>query len=159
MLSLAGLSPSPGVSFLTGLLDLRAECYRPELWAPPIGDLYLDETWVSIRWDGVHHCVYTEWKAFATSAEFRAALLRALDAIRDHHAVGYVSDTRKIKVIVHADQAWANEVWIPLLVDAGVKRFALVTAVSGLGKLNVEDVIALVDNRGLLMRGFESMSG
>ncbi|HEV2033855.1 MAG TPA: hypothetical protein VGU71_06610 [Candidatus Dormibacteraeota bacterium] len=28
--------------------------------APPIGDLYLDEPWVSIRWDGVHQCVHTE---------------------------------------------------------------------------------------------------
>ena len=41
--------------------------------------------------------------------------------------------------------------------DAGVKRFALVTAASGLGKLTVEDVINLVDNRGLLMRGFDSL--
>jgi SpoIIAA-like len=125
--------------------------------APPISDLYLDEPWVSIRWNDVHHCVYTKWKAFATSAEFRAALMRALDAIRDHQAVGYVSDTRKIKVIVHKDQAWANEVWIPLLVAEGVKRFALVTAASGLGKAAVEDVIKLVDNRGLLMQGFDSL--
>jgi len=127
--------------------------------APPIGDVYLDEPWVSIRWDGAHHCVHTEWKAFATSVEFRAALMRALDPIREKRAVGYLSDTRKIKVIVHTDQAWANEVWIPLLVAAGVKRFALVTAASGLGKMNVEDVIQLVDNRGVLMRGFSSLEG
>jgi ribonucleotide monophosphatase NagD (HAD superfamily) len=28
-----------------------------------------------------------------------------------------------------------------------------------LGKLNVEDVIHLVDNRGVLMRGFSSLAG
>jgi hypothetical protein len=83
--------------------------------------------------------------------------MRALDAIRDKRAVAYLSDTRKIRVIVHKDQTWASEVWEPLLVEAGVKRFALVTAASGLGKLNVEDVIDLVDNRGLLMRGFDSV--
>jgi hypothetical protein len=125
--------------------------------APPVGDLYLDEPWVSIRWDGAHHYVQTEWKGFATSSEFRAALMRALDPIREKRSVGYLSDTRKVKVIVHTDQAWANEVWIPLLVKAGVKRFALVTAASGLGKMNVEDVIHLVDNRDLLMRGFDSL--
>lgn len=124
---------------------------------PPARDVYLDEPWVSIRWDGVHHCVHTEWKAFANSSEFRAALMSALDAIRDRQAIQYLSDTRKVKVVVHEDQAWANEVWIPLLVDAGVKRFALVTATSGLGKLTVEEVIKLVDNRGLLMRGFDSL--
>jgi hypothetical protein len=123
----------------------------------PAGDLYLDQPWVSIRWDNIRQCVHTEWKAFANSDEFRAALMRALDAIRDHHSVAYLSDTRKVKVVVPADQEWANKVWIPLLVSAGVKRFALVTATSGLGKLNVEDVIKLVDNRGLLMQGFNTM--
>ena len=125
--------------------------------APPVGDLYLDKPWVSIRWDGVHKYVHTEWKAFANSDEFRAALMRALDAIKDKHAVAYLSDTRRVKVVVHEDQSWANEAWVPLLVAAGLKRFALVKAQSGLGKLNVEDVISLVDNRGLLMRGFDSV--
>jgi hypothetical protein len=123
----------------------------------PAGDLYLDEPWVSIRWDGVHRCVHTEWKAFANSAEFRAALMKALEAIKDRRAVSYLSDTRKVKVIVHEDQTWANEVWRPLLVKAGVKRFALVTAASGLGKVTVEEVVKLVDNRGVLMRSFATL--
>jgi hypothetical protein len=126
--------------------------------APPVGDLYLDEPWVSIRWVGAHHYVHSEWKGFATSSEFRDALMRALDAIRDKRSVAYLSDTRKVKVVVHADQAWVNEVWIPLVVASGVKRVALVTAASGLGKMNVEDTIHLVDNRGLLMRGFNSLA-
>ena len=83
--------------------------------------------------------------------------MTALDAIKGRRAIAYLSDTRKVKVVVHADQAWANEVWVPLLVAAGVKRFALVTAASGLGKLTVEDVIDMVDNRGLLMRGFATV--
>jgi hypothetical protein len=124
---------------------------------PPVGPLYLDKPWVSIRWDELHKCVYTEWKAFANSAEFRATLMRALDAIRDHKAVAYLSDTRKVKVIVHKDQDWVDDVWRPLLVASGVKRFALVTAASGLGKLTVEDVIDRVHNRGLLMRHFDSI--
>lgn len=124
---------------------------------PPAGLLYLDEPWVSIRWDELHKCVYTEWKAFANSAEFRAALMRALDAIRDHKAVAYLSDTRNVKVVVHKDQDWVDEVWRPLLVASGLKRFALVTAASGLGKVTVEDVIDRVHNRGLLMRHFDSI--
>lgn len=120
--------------------------------------VYLDEPWVSIRWDGVHQCVFTEWKGFANSAEFRVALMRALDAIRDHRGVVYLSDTRKVKVVVHKDQDWVNQVWIPLLAATGVKRFALVTAGSGLGKATVEDVIERVDNKGLLMRHFDSLS-
>jgi hypothetical protein len=124
--------------------------------AASAGDLYLDEPWVSIRWNDLHRCVHTEWRAFANSAEFRAALMKALEVIRDKGAIRYLSDTRKVKVIVHADQTWANEIWIPLLVAAGIKRFALVTAAEGLGKATVEDVIKMVDNRGVLMSGFTS---
>ena len=120
-------------------------------------ELYLDEPWVTIRWDSALRCVHTEWKGFANSAEFRAALMTALAASKERHAVGYLSDTRKVRVIVQADQTWVNEVWIKLLAKAGVKRFALVTAASGLGKLTVEDVITLVDNKGVLMRGFDSV--
>ena len=73
-------------------------------------------------------------------------------------AIAYLSDTRKVKVVVHIDQDWADEVWIPLLIGCGVKRFALVTAPSGLGKITVEEVVERVDNRGLLMRSFDSVA-
>ena len=83
--------------------------------------------------------------------------MRALDAIRERHVVAYLSDTRQVRVVVHEDQVWANEVWMPMLVKAGVKRFALVTAASGLGKVTVEEVVELVQNRGLLMKAFGSV--
>jgi hypothetical protein len=38
-----------------------------------------------------------------------------------------------------------------------VKRFALVTAGSGLGKATVEDVIERADSEGLPMRHFDSI--
>jgi hypothetical protein len=46
---------------------------------------------------------------------------------------------------------------VPLLAASGVKRFALVTAGSGLGKATVEDVIERADSKGLLMRHFDSI--
>jgi hypothetical protein len=63
----------------------------------PKGDVYADEPWLTIRWDSAHNCVHGEWKAFATSVEFRAGLMKGLEAIRDKRATGYVSDTRKAK--------------------------------------------------------------
>lgn len=54
--------------------------------------------------------LYAEWKGFATSAEFRAALLTGVHAIRERHVVGYVSDARKAKVVLPADELWGREV-------------------------------------------------
>ncbi len=125
---------------------------------PPKGDVYVDEPWLSIRWDSVHKHVHSEWTAFATSVELRAAVLRGIQAIRDHQATTYVSDARKLKVIVLPDQAWIKETWMPLAIEAGLKRLAFVTKATGLARPNVENVVALVDGHGLQSRIFDSMA-
>jgi hypothetical protein len=124
---------------------------------PSDKDVYVDEPWLHMHWDRSHNCVISVWKGFANSAEFRAALRKGLQAIRERHAIAYISDTRKIKVIVHEDQEWANETLIPQMAAAGLKRLAMITADAGLGKVTVEEIVKLVDNKPLLMRSFDSM--
>jgi hypothetical protein len=117
----------------------------------------VDEPYLTIRWDGVHNHVLSEWKGFANSAELRAGLLKGIEAISDNHAMAYVSDARKLKVIVHEDQRWVQEKWLPLAIQAGLKRLAFVTAGTGLGKATIEDTVVLVDNHGLESRTFSSV--
>jgi hypothetical protein len=123
----------------------------------PVDGIYVDEPWVLMCWDEVHQIVHSEWRAFANSSELRAALLRGIDAIRDHHARGYLTDTRKVKVIVRNDQEWIKETWFPLAIAAGLKRIAVVTATHGLGKVTVEDMVGLADDQGLMSRSFGSV--
>jgi hypothetical protein len=122
---------------------------------PP--DVYVDEPYLTIRWDSIHHHVHSEWRAFATSAELRTSLLKGIRAIREHNATGWMSDARKMKVFVHEDQKWAKEIWMPLAVRAGLKRLAFVTAPTGLGKLTIEDVSGLYDEAGLQSDTFDSI--
>ena len=114
--------------------------------------IYLDEPYLSIRWDGVNNLVHAEWRTFANSAEFRAGLTKGIEAIRDHRAAAYISDSRKVKVIVHDDQKWLKDRWLPLALEGGLKRIAFVTAETGLGKLCVEDVSAMCADGGLRSR-------
>ena len=102
--------------------------------------------------------MYSEWHAFANSAELRSALLRGIQAIRDNQAAAYISDARKVKVIVHDDQSWIRDTWMPLARQAGLKRLAFVTAPTGLGKLTIEDVSGLVNHAELQSRTFRSLS-
>ena len=129
----------------------------PAVTFPPNDGVYVDQPWLLMRWDPIHQIVQSEWRAFANSVELRASLLRGIDAIKDHHAVGYLTDTRKVKVIVHDDQEWIKDTWLPMAINAGLKRIAVITAAVGLGKLTVEDVVGLVDDRGLQSRTFESI--
>ena len=124
----------------------------------PRDDVYVDEPWLLMKWDSENKCVHSVWKGFANSAEFRAALMKGLQAVRERHATGYVSDTRMIKVIVHEDQKWANETVIPAMAAAGLRRMAMVIANSGLGKITVEEIVKMVDNKPLLMRTFTAVT-
>jgi hypothetical protein len=124
---------------------------------PPEGDVYVDEPWLTIWWDRSCNCVHGQWKAFATSAEFRAGLMKGLEAIKDKRATAYVSDTRKVKVIVQKDQAWVRETWIPLAVAEGLKRIALVTGAAGLGKTTVLEIVKQVDDE-VLLRSFDTLA-
>ena len=113
---------------------------------------------MSIRWRAVPQILYAEWKGFATSLEFRAALLTGVRAIREHHVVGYVSDARRAKVFIDEDLRWVGEVWLPQALAAGLKRMAMVTASQGLGKVIIEEVAKEIDNHGLAMRKFDSVA-
>lgn len=123
----------------------------------PTNDVYVDQPYLSIRWDGVHKHVHSEWKGFANSEELRAGLMRGLEAISDNHASAYLSDARELRVIVHADQRWIQEKWLPLAMQAGLKRIAFVTASTGLGRLTIQDVVDLVNDHGLESRTFSSL--
>lgn len=101
--------------------------------------------------------MHAEWRTFANSAEFRAGLSKGIEAILDHRAAAYISDSRKVKVIVHDDQKWLKDKWLPLALGGGLKRIAFVTAETGLGKLCVEDVAAMCAGNGLRSRTFGSL--
>jgi hypothetical protein len=61
-------------------------------------------------------------------------------------------------VVLAEDEKWAREVWLPQAVAAGLKRMAIVTASTGLGKMAYEDAAAAMDSHGLSMRTFDSVA-
>lgn len=120
-------------------------------------DVYLNEPWMHISWDRAHNCVLSQWKGFATSAQFRLAGMTGLQAVREKHATGYVSDSRLIKVILHEDQMWTSETLFPMMGAAGLKRIGVVTAEAGLGKAMVDEIAVMAGDRSIRMRTFDSV--
>jgi hypothetical protein len=121
-------------------------------------DVYLAEPWLTIRWDDKHKCIYAEFKAFATSAEFRAGCLRILDAIWDRNATSLLSDNRRLEGVAELDQLWLRDTWMHLAVTAGIKRIAVVVARHGLGKIATEEIIGKFGNTTFTTRTFDSQS-
>ena len=121
-------------------------------------EVFLDEAYISIRWRSTPQLLYAEWKGFATSAEFRYALLTGVRAMRERHVTRYVSDGRRAKLVLPEDEIWGREVWLPQAVAAGLKRMAVVTASTGLSKMAYEDAATAMDSHGLSMRTFDSVA-
>jgi hypothetical protein len=121
------------------------------------GEVLGDEPWLSIQWDGLNRCVHAEWKGFANSVEFRASTMAILEAIRKRSAPALVSDNRRLEGVADQDQLWLRDTWMPLAVDAGVKRIAVVLPHHGLGKVASEDIIGKFGNTVFVTRTFSQV--
>lgn len=120
-------------------------------------DVYVDEPWLLMRWDGEHHCVFAEWRAFATSREFQGALTTALEVVRERQAVNFVNDTRQLDVISDEDQRWLRYTWAPMAAASGLRRVAVVIAEAGLSKIAIETMFKGRRRTGLQSRMFGSL--
>jgi hypothetical protein len=83
--------------------------------------------------------------------------MRTLGAVRDKKASSLVSDTRRLEVVANEDQLWMRDTWVPLAVEAGLKRIALVVAHHGLGKFAVQEIVSQVGPAVFVMRTFDSL--
>jgi hypothetical protein len=122
-----------------------------------MSDVFLDERWLTIRWDGEHRYVYAQFKAFATSDEFRAGTLKILDAIRERRASSLVSDNRKLEGVAQLDQLWLRDTWMPLAVAAGIERIAVIVARQGLGRIATDEIIGKFGNTPFVTRTFDAL--
>jgi len=80
----------------------------------------------SVRWDDPNGTVSVEWDGWANSAEFKALLDAEVKALRDHKCSTLLADCRRQRVLNLADQERANREWLPEVLAAGLKRFAIV---------------------------------
>ena len=120
-------------------------------------DVYLDEPWLSIRWDRAHNCVHAEFKSFANSSESRAGTTQILEAIQERRATALISDNRRLEGVTNLDQLWLRDSWLPLAVAAGIKRIAVVVQPRGLGKVATEAIISKFGKTAFETRTFEAL--
>jgi hypothetical protein len=125
--------------------------------ASSANDVFVDEPWLFMRWDQPSGGIFAEWKAFATSEEFRGALTKAIEIIRDRRAMCFVNDTRKLELITDEDQRWILQTWTPQAVSAGLKRIAIVIARTGLSKMAVEEMFKEQASARVESRTFDAL--
>jgi hypothetical protein len=121
------------------------------------GDVHADLPYMYIAWDGEHHCVYVEFKGFATSAEFRSGTMKVIDAIRERSAKSLISDNRRLEVVTNEDQLWLRDTLVPQAAALGMKRAAVVVAHQGLGKYASQEILNRLPSGMFVTRTFDSL--
>jgi hypothetical protein len=80
----------------------------------------------TVRWDEPQSTVLVAWDGWANTAEFKSLLDAEVKALRDHNGTRLLADCRRQRVLNLADQERANREWLPQVLAAGLKRFAIV---------------------------------
>jgi len=104
------------------------------------GKVYLETPYILIRWDAEGGWVYVQWKAYAASAEYRAAQELVITALRENHGSRNLIDSKDSRVVTEADQRWLIEDWMPRAAAAGRRWTAIVLPTSPLGRTIAENI-------------------
>lgn len=82
--------------------------------------------------------VELSWLSYATSQQFREALLQALDLFAQHRGQGWISDDRYLGAVRPRDLEWAFLTAPPRLTELGLRRMALLESQDVLNRRTID---------------------
>jgi hypothetical protein len=104
------------------------------------GKIYLDAPYVLISWDAETQAVYVKWRAWANSAEYRAAHEVVILALHENQGSRNLIDSSDGRVVSGEDQKWLVDDWMPRAAAAGRRWTAIVLPTSPLGRTIAENI-------------------
>ena len=85
-----------------------------------------DDALVRIEVDPGSEMITTTWKGYVPSPEYRTILLEVLDLVNSGGLRLWLSDSSCMGVILRSDEKWSIETFTPMLMQAGLRRVAVV---------------------------------
>ena len=121
-------------------------------------DVYFSVPGVAtVRWDGPHSTVFVEWDGWANSAEFGALLDAEVKALGERACSRLLADCRRQRILNPADQERANREWVPRVLEAGLKRFAIVLPESEIAAGHLRERLDKVPQTAMQIAYFASV--
>ncbi len=111
----------------------------------------------TVRWDEPSKTVVVEWDGWANTAEFSGLLDAEVKALENHSGSKLLADCRRQRVLNPADQDRADEEWVPRVLDAGLKRFAVVLPESEMAAAHLRDRLGKVSKTAMQIDYFTTV--
>lgn len=99
----------------------------------------------------VHHMM----KMYCYGEAFRAAMLQGAEAMASYGATKWLSDDRANGPVGPDDTEWIRLTWLPRVLAAGWRHWAIVQPVKILGQVYMLRIVKRFENRGLSVRMFD----
>lgn len=88
--------------------------------------------------------LYLTWKGNAVGDSFRTPVLKLIEATREHGLVYFLSDTRNMGPILYHDTEWVEREVLPQLIQAGLRRSAVLSSHDVLNNIAVDNMVASI---------------
>ena len=85
--------------------------------------------------------IVTEWKNYLPSAEYRASLLQVHELVKRYGLRFWLSDSRKMGAILRDDEQWSVAEFTPLLMQAGLRRIAVISSADYFNRTSTERMV------------------
>lgn len=98
------------------------------------------------------------WKGNAAGGSYRGPSLAVLQAVQDLGLKYFLSDARAMGPILFADRSWSEKEVIPKLIEAGLKRIAIVSSSDGINMIAVDNMVNTIPMGTAKVAFFDDLS-
>ncbi len=115
----------------------------------------LDNEHVTVWYDPERKIVLHQFHMFVFGPELRNGMNAGAEALRKNGAQKYLSDDRKNSAIPQVDVEWGRVEWLPRMLTAGWKYWAIVLPLNPIGKMNMRRIARGFAAKGLKIEFFD----
>jgi hypothetical protein len=108
-------------------------------------------SWCYTKKKIIHH----QFHKFTYGEDFRDVMNKNTDVYEAHGCNKWLSDDRNVGVLHPDDKAWGDANWLPRVMAAGWKYWALVLPVSVTGQMSLKQLVDEFSEIGIIVKVFD----
>ena len=120
--------------------------------------VYFESNTVKVSYNNAGALAVTEWSGFSTFEKSQEGNMKSLELIQQKRTRKWLVDSRKGTVMTQDTLKWINEVFNPMVVQAGVKKIAVVLSDNVFSQLGVKNISTHLEEYDLEIHNFNTLA-